>query len=139
MRRAEGLARKDGHYRLKLSDGGELTARSVVIATGATYRRLGIPVLEDLQGRGVFYGAAVSEAPAMAGRQVFVAGGGNSAGQAALHLAKWAKKVTILVRAGSLADSMSDYLIRQIRATANIGVCYRVQVAGGTGTGHLHS
>ena len=116
-----------------------LTARTVIIATGATYRRLGIPALEDLQGRGVFYGAAVSEAPAMRGRNVFVAGGGNSAGQAALHLAKWASQVTILVRAQSLADSMSDYLIRQIGATPNIDVCYRVQVAGGTGTGHLQS
>ena len=139
MRQAESLSRKDGHYRLRLSDGGVLTARTVIIATGATYRRLGIPALEDLQGRGVFYGAAVSEAPAMRGRNVFVAGGGNSAGQAALHLAKWARQVTILVRAQSLADSMSDYLIRQIDATPNVDVCYRVQVADGTGTGHLQS
>ena len=70
----------------------------------------------------------------MRGRNVFVAGGGNSAGQTALHLAKWAKKVTILVRAGSLADSMSDYLIRQIGAAPNVNVRYRVQVADGTGT-----
>ena len=69
----------------------------MVIATGATYRRLGIPALEDLQGRGVFYGPAASEAPAMAGRKVFVAGGGNSAGQTALHMAKWADRVTVLV------------------------------------------
>jgi thioredoxin reductase (NADPH) len=139
MRQAQGLCREDDHYRLRLSDGSVLTSRTVIIATGATYRRLGIPALEALQGRGVFYGAAVSEAPAMRGRSVFVAGGGNSAGQTALHLAKWAKKVTILVRAGSLADSMSDYLLRQIGATPNIDVCYRVQVAGGTGTGHLQS
>ena len=141
MRQAQSLSAKDGHYRLRLSDGGVLTARTVVIATGVAYRRLGIPALEDLQGRGVFYGAAASEAPAMRGRNVFVVGGGNSAGQAALHLAKWAKKVTILVRAPSLAASMSDYLIRQIGATPNIEVCYRVQVAGGTGTGggHLQS
>ena len=140
MRQAESLARNDGHYRLQLSDGGVLAARTVIIATGAAYRRLGIARLEDLQGRGVFYGAAVSEAPAMRGRNVFVAGGGNSAGQAALHLAKWADRVTVLVRAESLADSMSDYLIRQIGATPNIDVCYRVQVADGTGTGgHLRS
>ena len=139
MRQAESLSRKDGHYRLRLSDGSVLTARTVIIATGATYRRLGIPALEDLQGRGVFYGAAVSEAPAMRGRNVFVAGGGNSAGQTALHLAKWASRVTILVRAPSLAASMSDYLIRQIDATPNVDVCYRVQVADGTGTGHLQS
>ena len=141
MRQVERLSREDGHYRLWLSDGGVLASRTVVIATGATYRRLGIPRLEDLQGRGVFYGAAVSEAPAMRGRSVFVAGGGNSAGQTALHLAKWADRVTVLVRAESLADSMSDYLIREIGSTPNIDVCYRVQVAGGTGTGtgHLQS
>jgi thioredoxin reductase len=141
MRQAQGLCREDDHYRLRLSDGSVLTSRTVIIATGAAYRRLGIPALEALQGRGVFYGAAVSEAPAMRGRSVFIAGGGNSAGQTALHMAKWAKKVTILVRAGSLADSMSDYLLRQIDATPNIDVCYRVQVAGGTGTGtgHLQS
>ena len=141
MRQAESLSEKDGHYRLQLSDGSVVTARTVIITTGVAYRRLGIPALEDLQGRGVFYGAAVSEAPAMRGRNVFVVGGGNSAGQAALHLAKWAKKVTILVRASSLAASMSDYLIREIDATPNVDVCYRVQVADGTGTGtgHLQS
>jgi len=141
MRQAESLSRHGGHYRLALSDGSVLAARTVIIATGVAYRRLGIPVLEDLQGQGVFYGAATSEAPAMRGRKVFVAGGGNSAGQAALHLAKWAQNVTILVRAPSLAASMSDYLIRQIGAAPNIEVCYHVQVAGGTGTGggHLQS
>ena len=139
MRQAQSLSATGGHYRLRLSDGGVLTARTVIIATGATYRRLGIPRLEDLQGRGVFYGAAVSEAPAMRGRNVFVAGGGNSAGQTALHMAKWAGRVTVLVRGESLADSMSDYLIRQISAAPNVEVCYRVQVAGGTGTGHLQS
>jgi thioredoxin reductase len=141
MRQAQSLSREDGHYRLRLSDGGVLTSRTVIIATGATYRRLGIPALEGLQGRGVFYGAAVSEAPAMAGRNVFVAGGGNSAGQTALHLAKWAEKVTVLVRAALLAESMSDYLIRQIGAAPNIEVCYHAQVTGGTGTGtgHLQS
>jgi thioredoxin reductase (NADPH) len=139
MRQAQSLSAHGGHYRLRLSDGSALNSRTVIIATGATYRRLGIPALEDLQGRGVFYGAAASEAPAMRGRKVFVAGGGNSAGQAALHMAKWAHQVTILVRAGSLADSMSDYLIRQIGATPNIDVCHRVQVAGGTGTSGLQS
>ena len=139
MRQAEALSGSDGCYRLRLSDGDVLTARTVIIATGVSYRRLGIPALEDLQGRGVFYGAAASEAPAMRGRTVFVAGAGNSAGQAALYLAKWASRVTVLVRAGSLADSMSDYLIREIGSAPNVDVCYRVQVAGGTGTGHLES
>ena len=141
MRQAQSLSGEDGHYRLRLSDGSVLTARTVIIATGAAYQRLGIPALEDLQGRGVFYGAAASEAPAMRGRAVFVAGGGNSAGQTALHMAKWARRVTVLVRAKSLADSMSDYLIRQIGAAPNVDVCYRVQVADatGTGTGQLES
>ncbi len=139
MRQLEGLAREDGRYRLRLSDGGTLNARTVVITTGATYRRLGIPALEDLQGRGVFYGAGVSEAPAMRGRKVFVIGGGNSAGQAALHLAKWAHQVTVLVRPPSLTDSMSDYLLREIDAAPNVAVRYGVEVAGGTGTDHLKS
>jgi thioredoxin reductase (NADPH) len=87
----------------------------------------------------VFYGAAASEAPAMRGRDVVVAGGGNSAGQTALHMAKWAHRVTILVRGDSLEDSMSDYLLRQIAATPNVHVSYRVHVTGGTGTSHLQS
>ena len=141
MRQLQSLSESGGHYRLALSDGSVLAARTVIITTGVAYRRLGIPALEDLQGRGVFYGTAASEAPAMRGRNVFIAGGGNSAGQAALHLAKWARQVTILVRAPSLADSMSDYLIRQIGATPNIDIRYHLQVAGGTGTGtgHLQS
>jgi thioredoxin reductase len=137
MRQAQALTAAGGHHRLALSDGGVLTARAVIIATGAAYRRLGIPALEDLQGRGVFYGATASEA--MRGKTVLVAGGGNSAGQAALHLAKWADHVTVLVRAKSLASTMSDYLIRQVGAAPNIDVCHRVQVAGGTGTGHLEA
>jgi thioredoxin reductase (NADPH) len=139
MRRAEALSGSDGHHLLRLSDGGVLTSRAVIIATGVAYRRLGIPGLEDLRGRGVFYGAAASEASAMRGRRVFVAGSGNSAGQAALYLAKWAEKVTLLVRARSLADSMSDYLIREIESAPKVDVCYHVQVADGSGTGHLES
>ena len=139
MRQVEGLSREDGHHRLQLSDGAALAARTVVITTGATHRRLGVPTLEKLQGRGVFYGAGVSEAPAMRGRNVFVAGGGNSAGQAAMHLAKWADQVTVLVRGESLAVSMSDYLIREIDAAPNVGVTYRVEVVGGAGSDHLES
>src|SRR5215472_16438363 len=139
MRHVQGLSGEMGRLQLRLSDGSSLTARTVVIATGASYRRLGVPSLEDLQGRGVFYGAGVSEAPAMRGRKVFVIGGGNSAGQAALHLAKWAEQVTILVRSQSLTDSMSDYLIREIDAAPNLEVLYGVQVVDGTGTDHLES
>jgi thioredoxin reductase len=139
MRQPESLAREENHYRLKLPGGSALTARTVIIATGAAYRQLGLPALEALQGRGVFYGAGVSEAPAMRGQQVFVVGGGNSAGQAAMHMAKWAEHVSVLVRAGSLADSMSDYLIREIAAAPNVDVTYDVQVVGGTGTDRLES
>ena len=135
MRRAESLASEGGRYRLQPTDGSVLTSRAVVIATGAAYRRLGIPSLEALQGRGVFYGAAVSEAPAMRGRDVFVVGGGNSAGQTALHMAKEASRVAVLVRGQSPAASMSDYLIREIDATPNVDVTYGVQVAAGAGDG----
>ena len=139
IRQPEELVREDDRYRLRLSDGGTLMARTVIIATGATYRQLGLPSLEDLQGRGVFYGAGVSEASAMRGQKVFVVGGGNSAGQAAMHLAKWADQVTVLVRSQSLADSMSDYVIREIDAAPNIDVMYQVQVVDGAGADRLES
>ena len=139
MRQAVNLSGDGGGYRLGLSDGQVLTARAVIIATGANYRRLGVPNLEALQGRGVFYGAAVAEASAMRGQPVFVVGGGNSAGQAALHLARWADQVTILVRKDSLAQSMSEYLIRMIDAAPNVDVSYRTQVVDGTGTHRLES
>jgi thioredoxin reductase len=139
MRHAVSLTAGDGHYQLGLSDGSSLATRTLVVATGASYRRLGVPSLEDLHGKGVFYGAGVSEAPAMSGRDVFVIGGGNSAGQAAMHLAKWAAQVTILVRGESLAQSMSDYLIREIDAAPNVRVTHQVQVTGGAGDGHLES
>jgi thioredoxin reductase (NADPH) len=120
-----------------LEDGSQAQARTVVIATGVSYRRLGVPELEALAGAGVFYGAGTIEAQAVAGKPAFVVGGGNSAGQAALHLAKYAQQVTILIRSQSLAASMSDYLIRQIQAAPNVDVRYRCEVAGGGGRGHL--
>jgi thioredoxin reductase (NADPH) len=120
-----------------LHDGSKVRARTVIIATGVTYQRLGIPELEALAGAGVFYGAGTVEAQAVAGKPVFVVGGGNSAGQAALHLAKYARQVTILVRARSLAASMSDYLIREIENAPNVEVRYLTEIAGGGGHGHL--
>jgi thioredoxin reductase (NADPH) len=120
-----------------LEDGSQARARAVVIATGVSYRRLGVPELEALAGAGVFYGAGTIEAQAVARKPAFVVGGGNSAGQAALHLSKYAQQVTILIRSQSLAASMSDYLIRQIDATPNVDVRYRCEVAGGGGRGHL--
>ena len=122
---------------LKLQDGSEVRSRAVIIATGVAYRRLGVPALEALVGAGVFYGAATVEAQAVAGQRAFVVGGGNSAGQAALHLAKYARQVTILVRSGSLAASMSAYLIREIGSAPNVEVRYQAEVAGGGGDGRL--
>ena len=139
MRQAESMSPEGDRYRLRLSDGSVITARTVIITTGATYRRLDVPSLEELQGRGVYYGAGVSEAPAMRGLNAFVTGGGNSAGQAAMHLATWAAHVTILVRGASLANSMSDYLIREIEAAPNVDVSYHVQVVDGSGAQHLES
>jgi thioredoxin reductase (NADPH) len=134
---AASLTRDRDQLVVGLVDGSEARARAVVIATGVSYRRLGVPELEALVGAGVFYGAGTIEAQAVAGRPAFVVGGGNSAGQAALHLSKYAERVTILIRSQSLAASMSDYLIRQIEAAPNIDVRYGCEVAGGGGDGHL--
>jgi thioredoxin reductase (NADPH) len=134
---ATSLAKDRDLLVVGLEDGSQARARAVVIATGVSYRRLGIPELEALAGAGVFYGAGTIEAQAVARKPAFVVGGGNSAGQAALHLSKYARQVTILIRSQSLAASMSDYLIRQIDAAPNVEVRYRCEVAGGGGSGHL--
>jgi thioredoxin reductase len=139
MRAATRLSSEDGLHRLDLSDGTAVRARSVVVATGASWRRLGVPELEALSGRGVFYGAAVSEAPAMRGRHVFVVGGGNSAGQAAVHLSRYADRVTVLIRRAGLAETMSDYLIRELDALPNVDLRPRTQVVAGSGTEFLES
>ena len=131
LRVVEGLG-VDGDLRtVSMSDGSVVRGRTVVVATGVDYRRLDVPELEALIGRGVFYGAAVSEAQSMTGQDVAVIGGGNSAGQAALHLARYAKHVTLLVRGPSLAASMSEYLIAQLGATRNVTIRYRTAVHGG--------
>jgi thioredoxin reductase (NADPH) len=122
-----------------LSDGSALSARAVVIATGIEWRRLGVPALEALLGVGVYYGASVSESRAMQDQNVFIVGAGNSAGQAALHLAKYACSVTLLVRGYSLAKSMSSYLIREIESTPNVVIRYRTEVIDGAGDGSLES
>ena len=119
-----------------LSDGTEITARAVLISTGAAYRRLGIPSLERFTGAGVFY-AAGSEVALMKGRDVIVAGGGNSAGQAVVHLAKHARRVIQVVRGESLVDTMSDYLIRQIRCLTNVEVRFQTEVIDGEGAHRL--
>jgi thioredoxin reductase (NADPH) len=104
---------------------------------GVTYRRLGVPALEALNGAGVFYGGPTSEAPAMAGGDVYVLGGANSAGQAALYLARYAKRVTLVVRAGTLDAGMSYYLVREVEATPNLEVRLETEVVGGGGDGWL--
>jgi thioredoxin reductase (NADPH) len=138
--RAVTALRADGaRYVLALSDGSEASASAVVLATGVTYRRLGIPELDELVGSGVFYGASVSEARAHAGQDVYVVGGGNSAGQAALHLSRYARQVTLVVRRQSLAETMSSYLIDEIAAAENIEVRPEAEVAGCSGDGLLEA
>jgi thioredoxin reductase (NADPH) len=134
---ATRLATAEGVHVVVLEDGSQIRSRAVIIATGMAYRRLGIAELEALAGAGVFYGASTIEAQAVAGKPVFVVGGGNSAGQAVLHLARYAEQVTLLVRSASLAASMSDYLTRQIGHAANVHVRYRSEVAGGGGDRRL--
>jgi thioredoxin reductase (NADPH) len=124
---------------VRTADGTEVEARAVVIASGVTWRRLDVPALEALVGRGVFYGAAGSEARALAGQDVFVIGAGNSAGQAALHLARYARTVTMVVRGPGLGVTMSDYLVSVIAETGNIRVLVRTEVVDGAGVGGLSS
>ena len=134
-----GLERLDGEYAVDLADGSKIAAKAVVVATGIAWRRLGVPRLEALVGSGVFYGAAGSDTQAMGDRDVFVVGAGNSAGQTALHLARYARHVTMLVRGDSLERSMSDYLIREIAATATISVRLHTELTDGDGADHLEA
>jgi len=137
MREVEELVPGDGAYTLRISGGLEARARAVVLAGGVSYRRLGVPELAELEGSGVFYGASAAEAKALAGGRAFVVGGGNSAGQAAVHLARYAERVTLVVRGPSLAGSMSSYLREAIAAADNIEVAVETEVAGGSGEGSL--
>ncbi|MEV4064114.1 FAD-dependent oxidoreductase [Nonomuraea dietziae] len=129
---AKGQARVVG-----FRDGGEIAAHAVILATGVTYRRLEAPGLDDFVGRGVYYGAALTEASSCQDREVFIVGAANSAGQAAVYLAGFASKVHLLVRGEGLEKSMSHYLIEQIAAIPTIEVHYETEVTGGAGDGHL--
>jgi thioredoxin reductase (NADPH) len=131
------LRANGSHHLVRVADGQEVTARGVILATGVSWRRLGIPHLEALIGAGVFYGAAGSEAQAMQGRDVCIVGAGNSAGQAATHLAKYAASVTMLVRGDSLAPSMSEYLITELGQLPSVTVRPGVEVIDGAGNGRL--
>ncbi|MEU0202910.1 MULTISPECIES: FAD-dependent oxidoreductase [unclassified Streptomyces] len=122
---------------VRFSDGSAVAAHSVILATGVSYRQLDAPGCEDLTGCGVYYGSALTEAPACQGQDVYVVGGANSAGQAAMYLSRGAKSVTLLVRGESLTASMSHYLIQQIEESPNIRVRARTVVEEAHGDGRL--
>jgi thioredoxin reductase (NADPH) len=122
---------------VELSDGTSVATASVILATGASYRRLDAPGVDALVGKGVFYSPAVTEAVAMSDQPVVVVGGGNSAGQAAIHLSRYASAVTLLVRGTSLAAGMSDYLIRELQVATNVTIRYSCAVSGAEGDQHL--
>lgn len=126
-----------GYKHLTLSDGREIVTRTMLAATGMAYRELPAPGVSEHTGAGVYYGAATTEAPAFAGRRVVVVGGGNSAGQAAMYLARYARDVQIVVRRESLRETMSQYLIDQIGKTPNIRLRPRTEIERVEGNGHV--
>jgi thioredoxin reductase (NADPH) len=136
-REVTGLEVRGPARRVTFADGTFLDAQAVILATGVSYRRLGAPGLDDLTGRGVYYGSALTEAAACAGQDVYVVGGANSAGQAAVYLSRFAKSVTMLVRGSSLEKSMSYYLIKQIADIPNISVRTCTEVIEASGEDHL--
>jgi len=137
MHRVVGLDRSGDSFETTLSDGRRVVASALILATGASYRRLGIESLEELNGAGVFYGGPTSEAPGLTGKEAYVLGGGNAAGQAALHLARYAGRVTVVARAPSLDLGMSHYLVQAVEAAPNVEVRTGTTVVGGGGEGHL--
>jgi thioredoxin reductase (NADPH) len=136
-RSVAGLEARGSSRVVRFTDGSEVAAHTVVLATGVAYHKLEVPGADRLTGLGVFYGSAATEAPAVAGEDVYVVGGANSAGQAAVFLSRHARRVTLLVRADALERSMSYYLIRQIHDIPNIEVRTRTQVVGMAGQEHL--
>jgi thioredoxin reductase len=134
-RDVSGMRIDDDGFHLTVAFAPEVHARSVVLATGVSYRRLRVPGLSPYVGESVFYGASAVEAKAQAGRVVGVVGGGNSAGQAALHLARYAESVFLVVRGASLAESMSHYLVGQLRS-AGVRILAESRVVDGFGDGH---
>jgi thioredoxin reductase (NADPH) len=138
-REATSLRASGEQVVVRVAGGQEVAARTVVLATGVSWRRLGIHRLERLIGAGVFYGAVASEARAMRGKHVCVVGAGNSAGQAAVHLAKYAAEVTLLVRGRSLAKRMSRYLVSELSGMPNVSVRHGVELADGEGDGALRA
>ena len=136
-REVTGLEVRGSARRVTFADGTFIDAHTVILATGVSYRKLDVPGLDELTGRGVYYGSALTEASACAGQDVYVVGGANSAGQAALYLSRYAKSVTLLVRGPSLEKSMSYYLIKRIADIPNITVRTCTEVIGASGEDHL--
>jgi thioredoxin reductase (NADPH) len=132
-----GVSIDGGYKRLTLADGREIVTRTMLAATGMSYRQHPAQGMAEHTGAGVYYGAATTEGPAIAGRRVLVVGGGNSAGQGAMYLARHAKEVEIVVRRDSLADTMSQYLIEQIGKTQNIRLRPRTEIERVEGEGHV--
>ncbi|HET7763435.1 MAG TPA: FAD-dependent oxidoreductase [Phycicoccus sp.] len=136
-RTADRLEQRGSVHAVHFDDGTEVEARAVIVATGVSYRLLAADGLGDFTGRGVFYGASASEARSTEGDDVYIVGAANSAGQAALHLAEYARKVVVLVRGDSLATSMSQYLVDRVEASDTIEVRFCTEVVRGGGTDHL--
>jgi thioredoxin reductase (NADPH) len=136
-REATALRLEGARPALEISGEEPVTASAVVLATGISYRRIEIPALEELTGAGIYYGMSSSEASALSDESVYVVGGGNSAGQAAMHLCRYASHVTLLVRGETLADSMSQYLRQALAATSNVEVRHGVEVIDGGGGSRL--
>ncbi len=133
------LCLQDGYKVLTLGDGTEISTRAVVLTTGVSYRTLDVPGMDRLSGAGVYYGAARTEARSCDEQDVYIVGGGNSAGQAAMYLATYARRVFIVIRGADLAASMSAYLIEQIRTTPNIEILSHAQVKEVCGQDHLEA
>lgn len=128
---------REGVISISMSDGSDIRAHSVILASGVSYRRLGVPGADTLTGRGIYYGAAMSEASSVKGEDIHIVGGANSAGQAALFFASHARSVTMLVRGQGLSDSMSHYLAERIEATPNIHLRFNTTVEEAIGKDHL--
>ncbi len=138
-RGVEQLNLNDDYKMLSLSGGGSLSAHALVVSTGVSYKKLALPGAEALTGAGVYYGSSVSEAASYEGETVHIVGAGNSAGQAAMYLSRYAASVTLLVRGDSLGAKMSQYLVEQLSATENIRVLLRAEVKEVHGEGHLEA
>jgi thioredoxin reductase (NADPH) len=139
MREVARLEQQNSGFIAEIDDVGQVSARTVVLATGASYRRLGVPSLEALSGAGVYYGTSVSEAPALSGLDAVVVGGANSAGQAVLDLARYCRRVNLVVRGHDLSTEMSAYLINAIKSAGNVVVRTSTVVVDGHGTGRLET